>query len=500
MASEIELKLALPESAQRALLRHPLLRGARGKHAKSLVNIYYDTPDLKLQRRGIALRLRRHGNVWLQTVKCAGERGGGLSVRPEWETPYGNRFDFTAIDAEAVRTFLEKGRIRDRLVPIFETNFRRTTWDFDGVLLMFDRGGIAAGGRRQAISEVELELAGGTALDLFDLAERLAARLPLVPAVQSKAERGYGLFLDNPPAPARASQTPLNAGRFAGLPPLGAFQVIATDCLEHLQRNHEGAATREDPEYIHQMRVATRKLRAAMRLFAPLLPESFVAELATPLQTLMARLGEARDLDVLLHEVKAPVMQAFPDEPRLAALASTVIRRRDAARARATAYLASPAYGQLTLRIVSLLHRPPFSEASAPADDSLRDFSADRLQQLRRKLRRLARVAELDDPPSLHALRIAVKRLRYALEFFAALPRGKDRSRLARRLADAQGALGQLNDLATADGLLSEAAGDDKPLREAAAIVSQWHGQRHRQLLDDLAPLLSGLRRLPPVR
>jgi adenylate cyclase len=421
-------------------------------------------------------------------------------VRPEWETPYGNRFDFTAVDAAEVREFLEKRRIRDRLLPIFETSFRRTTWRFDGVLLMLDRGWIAAGGRRQAISEVELELAGGAAPELFDLAEQLAARVPLVPAVQSKAERGYRLFLDIAPVPSRASQSPLSAGRFAELQPRDAFRLIATDCLDHLQRNHQGAATSEDPEYIHQMRVATRKLRAAMRLFAPVLTEGFVAELTAPLRTLMARLGAARDFDVLLHEVKAPVMQAFPDEPRLRELAKVVVARRDAARAAATDYLTSPAYGQLTLRIVSLLHRPPFAILPPPTDRSLLEFSSERLQRLRRKLRRLARVAELDNPASLHLLRIAVKRLRYALEFFAALPHGKERLRLAKHLTEAQGALGQLNDLVTAARLLQEAAGSSLSLREAAAIVGQWHVQQHHRSQEELAPLLSELRRLPPVR
>jgi inorganic triphosphatase YgiF len=54
MAQEIELKLALPESAQRAFLRHPLLKTAEEKHAAQLVSVYYDTPDLALQKSGVS--------------------------------------------------------------------------------------------------------------------------------------------------------------------------------------------------------------------------------------------------------------------------------------------------------------------------------------------------------------------------------------------------------------------------------------------------------------
>ena len=65
--------------------------------------------------------------------------------------------------------------------------------------------------------------------------------------------------------------------------PQAAFRRIALSCLEHLQRNHDGALASDDPEYIHQMRVATRRLRAACALFAPLLPEPLVDAIAAAL-------------------------------------------------------------------------------------------------------------------------------------------------------------------------------------------------------------------------
>ena len=84
MADETELKLSLTVDAQRLLLRQPVLGKAVTKHTQRLVNLYYDTATLALHQRGIALRLRKQGRNWLQTVKCAGSSAAGLTTRPEW--------------------------------------------------------------------------------------------------------------------------------------------------------------------------------------------------------------------------------------------------------------------------------------------------------------------------------------------------------------------------------------------------------------------------------
>src|SRR5690606_38551466 len=97
MSKEIELKLSLPAKALPALRRHPLVAAAAKRGATvTLDNTYYDTPDLTLKTRKVAVRTRRQGRRWLQTVKCAAPSTGGLSARPEWEQPYAGCFDFSA--------------------------------------------------------------------------------------------------------------------------------------------------------------------------------------------------------------------------------------------------------------------------------------------------------------------------------------------------------------------------------------------------------------------
>lgn len=491
MGNEIELKLALPEPAQRVFLRHPLLKAAVGKHTAQLTSIYYDTPELALRKSGIALRLRRQGRIWLQTVKCAGTAAAGLSVRPEWETTYGGHFDFSAVDDDTVRRVLDKPRIRNRLSPVFETSFRRTTWSFGDLLLMLDRGWIAAGGRREPISEIELELTGGDARRLFQLAIKLTEQLPLLPAPLSKADRGFLLRRSLTTPPAKAGPIPLDGDA----PPLAAFHAVALSCLDQMQRNHDGAVSRDDPEYIHQLRVGTRRLRAALRLFAPLLPAGLDEEVLPSLRGMMGLLGRARDYDVLLAEIVDPVISALPDEPRLAALAAIVTDRRHAAREQARAHLTSREFGRLMLQLASHCSQP--EPTTPPSPENTSGFAAARLRRLRRKVRALADAARPDDPVSLHALRIGIKRLRYALEFFSSLGRGKAQRRLIARLAEAQGTLGQFNDLANAGRLLMECAGHDDRLREAVTLIGGWHGPRHAALMATVPALLDGLRKLP---
>ncbi|MBI4986880.1 MAG: CHAD domain-containing protein [Rhodocyclales bacterium] len=501
MADEVELKLALAEAAQRPFLRHPLLKTAVARKSERLINLYYDTPALELHKRGIALRLRRQGRRWLQTVKCAGSSAAGMSSRPEWETPYSGQFDFSVVDAAAVRKWLERNRIRTRIAPLFETNFQRTTWRFEptaGVVLLlaYDRGWIAASGRREAISELEIEIASGDAPEVFALARALAERVALVPALLSKAERGYRLFHGTEMAPVKATAPALAAA----MPPLAAFRSIALSCLEHLQHNHDGAATRDDPEYIHQMRVATRRLRAALRLFGPLLPAEFAAALLPPLRELMALLGAARDMDVLLAEIAAPVMASLAAEPRLAALVGLITERRFRHRHAAVQALQAAGFGQLILLAGDLLHRPPFFPAAATDTADLANYAAARVRRLHRRVRRLAATASADDPVSLHALRIAIKRLRYALEFLAPIVRGKAHRRNIARLAALQDALGQVNDLANAGRQLMECAGEDARLREAVSLVGGWHGPRYAELLATVRVGLAQLQQLQMPR
>jgi adenylate cyclase len=495
MAQEVELKLALPEASRRAFLRQPLLAAAVSKQpARHVFSIYFDTPDLALRSRGIALRLRRLGKLWLQTVKCAGVVAGGLASRPEWEQPYdGHAFDFSLVDQPEIRRFLEKCRKRGLLAPVFETDFQRRTWNFEPepgsrLELAFDQGVIRFGERSLPLCELEIEIGAGDTGPLLQLAQNLALSLPLRPDARSKAERGYRLFTGLPPSPVRALPSALNAADGTR----GAFRKIALACLAQMQGNEEGLLASDDPEFIHQMRVALRRLRSALRSFGPALAPEFVTQFDGPMRDLARKLGAARDRDVLVEEIIQPVMAAFPHDARLELLLTLAAKDRHVAREEARAAVANPAYGRLVLTLVVALHGPDFDVAEGA--HALSSFAKAILKEARRRIERRAVRAGGLDPLALHALRIAAKHLRYSLDFLGVLYR-RDRVRdEISRLTALQSDLGYINDLANARRLLLAHAITQPPqLCEALALVEGWHRGHMAPLLAALPQRLASL-------
>lgn len=481
MSNEIELKLALPRAALPALRRHPIFQGSEkvGPTA-TLESTYFDTPTLALKRAKVAVRTRRQQRQWLQTVKCAATSTAGLSQRPEWEQPYHGSFDFTTVDLPEARALLES--LRDELQPIFTTRFRRETRVYaphDGVRIwmMLDTGAIHVGEQQEEICELELELAEGKAEDLLQLAQALANDLPLLPDDNSKAARAYRLFLGERSAPVHASEAKLDTT----MNPLEAFRTLAFSALRHWQANIVGASREHDPEFIHQLRISQRRLRALLKLFAPALPADFVNHWNEQLRSNAAQFGAARDLDVLASEIVATV-QTVSDAERTAvdALYQRVCTARDEARERTQQQLDPAQQGRLVLALAAALHDLPRNPLLAAVD--MRLFIAVRLSRLSRKVRRQHKAARSMVPADLHKLRIDIKQLRYGLEFFASLIPGKALGAYLRSITRTQTALGFIQDVDTARTLLTELAGTDAALCRAAGFVCGWHGPRYRKL------------------
>lgn len=492
MPKEIELKLRLTSAEARRLPAHPVLADLKPQKYR-LFNTYYDTPGLDLCRRGIALRLRRKGwTVWLMTVKGGGPAGGALAERSEWEAPtQPGVFDFGIVTDAGLREFLEAHQ--SSLRPVFSTDFTRTAWTIlrSGSLieLALDRGRINAVSSKDGVTqlsdpicELELELVEGTSPDaLFDVAIELAADLHLHPEIASKAERGYALARGAAMPPAKAFPSPATCA----MTPVEAFRSIAFSCLLQLQRNESGAISGKDPEHVHQARVAIRRLRSTFGLFAPVLAPEFVEVYAPRWSALARRLGGARDWDVFLTETLAPLEKAFSGDSVLAGLRERSESLRARARSSAGEALAHRDYSQLLLAFSAALCRtgPPTIESHAPsADSSLRRFAARRLRKRAGTIERLASERIGMDDKRRHELRIAFKKLRYALDFFTpVLPRKRLAPYLA-FLTKIQDLLGALNDLATASRLLGEL----HPRGEPEMLLRGWIAGRVHLLVLNL--------------
>lgn len=480
VARELEIKLAAAEPAARAVLRHPLVleRAQGGPRREHLLNVYYDTPDGLLRRNRVALRLRKAGRRWIQTVKTAGSAAAGLHARNEWELPTREgelRLDALP-DAEVRAWFADPG-LRAALAPVFGTHFWRSTlqlhWpDGDVVELAVDRGHVEAGGRRQPLCEVELELKAGSAGRLFELAAALCAELPLRLSNVSKAEAGQRLALDAPLQPGHAGAPALDGAASLG----GACQAVLAAGLAHLQANEAGLLQTEDAEFVHQMRVACRRLRAALRLFSPLLPAAQCRHWCDELHWLGGSLDGVRNWDVFLEGTLPAIRAGDPDQPGLDWLQRQALAERNRQRVLARAALAEPRYQQLLLQMGKWLAAPQWREQSAVANMPAAAGAARLLQTRQRKLKKHGRQFGSLDAEGLHALRIEAKKLRYAAEFFATLYPGRRQRRYLKALSVLQHALGEVNDAATAAMLVGQLAAQarGRVRQQACGFVLGW--------------------------
>ena len=495
MAKEIELKLSVPEHALTALRRHPLISASEKIGTTvTLDNTYYDTAELALKSRQIGVRTRRHGRTWLQTVKCAARSQGGLSERPEWESPFSGSFDFGAVDDAATQALL--GSVVSDLIPIFTTRFRRETRchrpsEQVEILIMIDKGEVSAGERSAPICELELELVRGSSLDLLQLAGTLAEKLPVMPSDRSKAARGYALFLGQPLRPVKATASSIDDSMSV----IDAFRCLAGDMLGQWQANAEGALSAQDPEFIHQLRVALRRLRSLVRYFAPALPYGFADDWNERFGSLANRFGDARDLDVLHEELVAPVAsEELLGTAQMAPLISHLETQRNAAREQALRGLDGTELGREMIAFTLALHTLPANALIEAAD--LRTFAQLQLARMRKKARRRFTLSESMVPSHLHALRIALKRLRYGIEFFAPLFPKRAVSRYQNRLTRAQSTLGFLQDIDVARARLQRWQDDDANLEAAISFVLGWHAPAYaagrQRCHGEVRPLLWG--------
>lgn len=446
---EIELKLSLAPEENSKLLQHPLLDApARVQH---LAARYFDTPDLHLMRHGAGLRVRKEDGEWIQTMKAGGSVQSGLHSRNEWECavdrswPRLGKLRKLVGDDQHWLHMLDAPDLKDRLEALFLVDVQRHLWqvEIDGnrIEVALDVGHIERKAHKVAINEIELELKDGDPAGLYAFALQLLEDIPLRITNINKAQRGYMLVRETGQAPYRAQA--LQLAPDASL--ADALPAVLGNCLEHIQRNEVAVVEGHDPETLHQMRVGVRRLRSALKLFAPVAP--CPPALQGDIDWLGKELGAARDWDVLLSSTLARV-DAPQIELQALALQTAHAKRHEAAQA-----LLSPRYTRLMLTMGSwMLQTAPLLQGSAAK------FSRQTMQHLHKSLLKRANRMQDDDAASAHRTRIAAKRTRYALEFFHSLYRAKGTHSYLKTLAAVQEELGQHNDLAVAGRLLQELA------------------------------------------
>ena len=467
MALETELKLHISPEHLQKLKRHPFLRALSAERASTqkLYSIYYDTADQDLRQHAMALRLRRVGKQWIQTLKGGGQVSAGLHQRNEWETPVlSEQLDFEALKVSGGE--LPHG-VRNRLQPVFVTDFSRNVrlLDYEGaqIELSMDSGEIRAGQASCPISELELELKSGSPQQLFKLALALLDIVPLDVEHTSKAEYGYLLF--------SAAKPSVSKGRF---PVLKRTQSIASAlqsqigaCLAHVQSNVPGALLKLDEEYLHQVRVGLRRLRVVLSVAQRFRADAELTALREQVAKLCVELGRSRDRDVFVTQMLAPICTRLPEHAGLREVLSVSERARKHQHAGMESSLASQDFQRLLLRFGAWMHNEQWGEGA-----KLDHFAATTLKKRSESVVKHGKDVTGEDAAQLHILRIACKKLRYSTEMFGSLfaeTRIKD---YVAALTELQEVLGSLNDIAVAHRLLDEL--DNAARHETLALIRDW--------------------------
>ena len=497
---EVELKLELQSSDAARVLDHPAVRRlATGPpETRQLLSVYFDTKDLGLARAGISLRLRHSGGEHVQTVKWGEGAAAGLFERGELEVAAtGERPDLYAIPDEALRTRVRAALGGDALEPIFETEMRRThaalrdggdAWSLD-----LDEGEVRAQGARERFCELELELVHGDPARLYELALELCESVELRLGTRSKAERGYALRAGEGPQPAKAPALELPDGASLDT----ALREVARACLGQIGANLVPAFEGGDPEGVHQMRIGVRRMRSVFSVFRPVLPDERTRALRDDLRWLASELGAVRDLDVFVGELLGPLLGMRGGDAALKRLRAEAEELRDERKDALRRVLHAQRLTKLLLSLGLWIARASWreqalSETSAMLFQPARVFADDVLARLHRRAEKLGRVAADGPPAARHELRITLKKLRYASEFFQSLYGAKDARRYLKRLSGLQDVLGALNDVATAGRVLRELLGrvgppDADSLARAVGFIEGFAAREDELSVRDLA-------------
>jgi CHAD domain-containing protein len=468
-----------------------------------LAATYYDTVGFTLARHGVTLRYRTGGTDAGWHLKRPAAPGARTEIRAPRPSSGRNRVP-AAFDDELAA--LRRGRPLDPVLRISTRRVERTVRSADGTpvaLIADDRVTVRSpDGLVPPASwrEIEIELVEGpeSALDALDRPLREAGARPA--SAGSKLARALGAAL--PPAPDDGQ-----AWRpVAGYARAQREAIIALD----------PAVRRDEPEAVHDFRVAVRRLRSTLRTFRPLMPADRSEPVRAELRWLASELGPVRDLEVIAERLAGAVAAEPPElviGPISERMAERFTGQRKKARESALATLGSERYFTLLDQLDELIDQPP---VRPPVNGEVKRLVR---TAVRRAQRRLAAAAEptsaqptsteptstdpttgnpaVGDPAlardaALHEARRSAKRARYAVEVLAPAV-GKRAVRLVDRLKEVQDLLGTHQDTVVAREVLRAEADDAEAAGQSAFTFGLLHGRQ-------AAVAANALTKLPDVR
>ena len=495
-SSETEIELKLTTSPQNLIKLLKILSVMDGvepesRQTKRLVSTYYDTDDRRLRLRGLTLRIRDKAGHLEQTLKSTGSAVSGMLARQEWTIPIDSKEPNLGI-VGSPEVHEQTGLILPQeLSPLFKTDVRRTSLvihhtlgqgDSARVEVAFDKGRVVADKNKLEISEVELELKQGTRTALLDLANIIAKTVPTVFCVGSKVERGFELCDGTAPQATTAYSLalPNNLSVEEGM------VSIFRSALGHLLINRMAAVSGKDIEGVHQVRVAIRRIKSAVSLFHHFLDQDQTEPIKTEIEWMMDILGTARDLDVFLDEVVPVVMADRPDDPDLKVVEKTASKARTAAYRKVRSMLSSSRYTKIMLRLAQWIEQRQWRETQSIVElnGPLKETAGNLLSRRYRKVLKTGRKFKKLSASERHEVRIVLKELRYASEFFSSLYPKRQAQPYIAAMKRLQNALGAANDVAVAEELtqslvksVKRGSKDSFALQSGVGKILGWHSR-----------------------
>jgi len=352
--------------------------------SRVFVSTYHDTRGHRLARHGITLRHRVENGKGLWQLKLP--RG---AARLELEAP-----GPAAEPPEELASLLAASVRHESLVPVARLRTRRTGVRADGAEVVHDSVAVLDHQKvTRAFDELEVELLEGDEKTLRRIEKALRKAGAGDPERRPKLFRALDLEFEP------------DGARLAGAPPA---EVLRSQLRVQYGRllAHDPGTRLGDPEELHQLRVATRRLRAFLRAGLPLLDPAWAEPLRAELKWLGGALGPVRDLDVLIGHLEPELERLGPDEDGAKDVLSALRRERTGARRTLRRALASDRY----FALLDALEEP------APSLAETRTLRKIQKQEHRKLRRAVAGLTAGSADAALHAARIRVKRARYAAE------------------------------------------------------------------------------------
>lgn len=495
--SEIEIKLkASPQDfAQILAVLGRLADVLSSTHKGLLESRYFDTAHLGLIKKGLSLRVRRTDAGYVQTIKTAPQSLGNAFCRGEWES-------YTDSFSPDLGRFSAAGKVVGigAFEPIFGTVFERTKClvgfpkgavGASKIELALDEGYVHANQHVERICEVELELVDGDPAHLFALARKLHEAVPMRIGDESKSARGYRLAGASERRGVKAGKLRFDAAVSLDEGIEGVFRACLSQLLASQAAAYEGA----DPGGVHQMRVALRRLRAALSAFKSFIAEETSDSFKERARWIAGALGPARDWDVFLSDILGPAESSAPDDPIYKVLRGAARKARQDGYSGARSAMDSVDYTRFVLELAEWIERAGWREGvsrkqTAKLAGPLRMRADKFLDKRYRRVLGDGNKFEQLSTEQKHRLRIALKKLRYAGDFFRSLY-PKDQVKPFRRpMRDMLDELGHLNDVAVADRLTRQlVAGapdglEKRKMIKARVALLSWH-QMQARVSDD---------------